>query len=230
MSRKTQEVEELVVKNGGHDDDHPSAKGYPRDYPKDYPKDKYDAPDYPRDYPKDYPRDKYDAPDYPQEYSKDYPFKGYRKGVFETPIPVRGLFDGEIWAAVYERGGISPTNVIRIDQSWGVIVKWKTSGCLARMICGKWRLQLCLESIGPGLEMRLPAEPKCVDLEPCSGKDDSHTIYYKCHIEIPPGTVTADHCSIPYKLVTTLTYLEPCGTPGPIAAYVEGQILQFFKP
>lgn len=56
------------------------------------------------------------------------------------------------------------------------------------------------------------------------------TVYYRYNVDVPPGTVTADHCSIPYKLVTTLTYLEVCGTPGPIAGYVEGPIIQFYRP
>jgi hypothetical protein len=293
MSGRTSEVEELVVKNGGHGHGYEgsSKKGYPdKDYPeKDYPEKDYPKKDYPE---KGYADKRYFA-DYPDKGYKGYPGKGYpekeflrkgyfRRGVFETPIPVRGLFDGEIYAAVYEQGGAGPTNIIRTDQNWGVIVKWKTSGSLVRMICGKWCLQMHLESMGPGPELTLPVKAKHLPLDPCgtgkyerdkyepwqyeresyepekyeSGKYDDEpgayfepekyefdkygrdkydhghlpTVYYKCRLEIPRGCITAEHCSNLYKLFTTLTYYEPCGTPGPIAAYVEGQVLQFYEP
>jgi len=300
MSGRTSDMEEIVVTNGGHGHEGSGKKGYPE---KDYPEKGYPEKGYPE---KDYPDQ-----DYPDKGNKGYPGKGYpekdflrkgyfRKGVFETPIPGRGLFDGEIYAAVYEQGGAAPANIIRINQNWGVIVKWKTSGSLVRMICGEWCLKMHLESMGPGPELTLPVKAKHIPLEPCatdyndwcgtgkyepgkygsgkyesgkyeSGKyeprkyerekyeadkyesglyesdpvkffapdeygfdkyDRGHypTVYYKCRLEIPRGCVTGEHCSIPYKLVTTLTYLEPCGTPGPIAAYVEGQILQFYEP
>jgi hypothetical protein len=234
------------------------SKEYPSgNYPgKEYPSGTYPSGNYPdKEYPvenypyEDFPEKKYPgyptvpgypgSPEYPGVPSGGYPPVGYpgypgkslkAKGSFETPIPLRGMFDGEIWASVHEDGGVAPTNIIRIDQDWGVLVKWRTSGCLTRMICGTWCLNVCLESIGPGPELRLPEKAVKVELDPCSAKGNPLTATYKCYVEIPRGYVKPEHCSIPYKVVTTLTYLEPCGTPGPIAAYVEGQILQFYEP
>lgn len=159
-----------------------------------------------------------------------YPGRG-----FETPFGYPGYFDGQISAKVYEYGGYRPTNIIRTDQSWGVHVKWKTSGKLTKMICGTWCVRIHMESIGRGPEFSLPAKAKKILLRPCDARGRYQTIHYGCKIHVPPGLIPAKYCSTPYKLVTTLTYLEPCRykkrqSPGPIAAYVDGQILQFFHP
>ncbi len=245
-------AEELVINNGGHGGHEQGHYGSNKpgygsgkpgygsnkpDYDSGKPVYDSDKPVYdnggcfPSKYPKPTP-DPYS--NYPPEEPayvpvvKNRPLKA--KGYFETPIPVAGLFDGEIFASVHEDGGLSPTNIIRIDQDWGVLVKWRTSGALTRMICGTWCLNVCLESIGPGEELSLPLKPVKVELDPCSAKGKPLTCNYKCYIEIPRGCVKPRHCSTPYKIVTTLTYLEPCGTPGPLAGFVEGQILQFYEP
>jgi hypothetical protein len=253
---KNREAEEIIVQHGGHVNDGAAKKekpdkGYPTDYrtdyppayPPDYPKDydpgypKYVYPGYPSPFPSDYPQDY--PPEYPTDYQPvvppDYPIPypgkvkaGYPRGLFETPIPIPGMFDGEIFASVYEVGGVAPATIIRADQTWGVLVKWKTSGCLVPMICGEWCIQIHLESMGPGPELEWPKKPHYVPLDPCAAKGKYHTVYYKCNIVCPPGIVEADHCSTPYKCVTTLTYHDPCGKPGAIAAHVEGPMLQFF--
>ncbi|MGH7491869.1 MAG: hypothetical protein ACREOO_05695 [bacterium] len=249
MNGKSREAEEIVVRQGGEGDhDHggptkkPTGKDYvpdeyrPDDYQPDvyrpnYPSDYSAYPpifpsDYPTEYPQGYPLPYPTPPKYPQDYYKQ---KGYPKGVFETPIPAPGLFDGEIYASVYELGGAAPANIIRLSQTWGVLVKWKTSGCLVRMICGEWCVKIHLESMGPGPELTLPRGPAHIPLTPCDAKD-KHVIYYKYNLVVPPGVIDARHCSTPYKLVTTLTYFDECKTPGPIAAHVEGPILQFYMP
>ena len=230
MASKLQEsagAEELVINN----DEHNGHNGHGGHYGSNKPV--YDNGGYSEKYPRPRPDPK-PYPKYPPEEPayvpvvKNRPLKA--RGYFETPIPVAGLFDGEISASVHEDGGLTPTNIIRIDQDWGVLVKWRTSGALTRMICGTWCLNVCLESIGPGDELTLPLKPVNVKLDPCSAKGNPLACNYKCYIEIPRGTVKPKHCSTPYKIVTTLTYLEPCGTPGPIAGFVEGQILQFYEP
>jgi hypothetical protein len=160
--------------------------------------------------------------------TKSYPGH-YRKRAFETPFRQKGLFDGVIDATVHEHGGFPPTTIIRSDQVWGVHVRWATSGTLVRMICGKWCLQVHLESIGPGPELRLPRKPVHIPLDPCGKHKYPYTVHYKYHLDIPAGTITPAHCGIPYKLVTSLTYIDYCGKPGPIAGYVEGPIMQFIR-
>ena len=244
MAKKNQDWEEIVVKNGDYDNDESYEEVYPvEDYLKqDYSK-KDDYQDSPAGYPtEDYPPGKYPGDNFPKEdYSQDnyfeergkyLPVKAYPRRAFETPLAQPGYFDGEIYASVHEHGGYAPRTIIRADQTWGVYIKWKTSGSLVRMICGTWCVRIHLESIGPGPEFTLPEKAKRVPLTPCHAKGSPATVWYKCHIDIPAGLVPQKYCSTPYKLVTTLTYLEPCKykSPGPIAAYVDGPLLQFFQP
>lgn len=136
------------------------------------------------------------------------------------------LLGGSIKADVYEVGGAAPTNIIRIDQDWRVSIDWELNGSLKSMICGTWCLHLHLESIGRGSELDLPdpAGEIEVPLDPCG--------YGKYHYDfvVRAGTVKPEHCSTPFKLVTTVVYKNACDRPGPMAGFVEGGILQFYDP
>ena len=229
----TRELEEIVVENGDLEDD---------DFEEEFSINDIDDKDFSEEenLTETFPTGEGNGEDTLKEDIEkrkglNLPAHAYPRRGFETPLAYPGYFDGEIYAKVYEYGGYKPTNIIRTDQSWGVSVKWKTSGKLVRMICGTWCVRIHLESIGRGPEFSLPARPKRVPLRPCDAKGYPQTVWYKCNIIVPPGLVHAKYCSTPYKLVTTLTYLEPCRyrkhrTPGPIAAYVDGPLLQFFHP
>ena len=143
------------------------------------------------------------------------------KGNLEVSFPELYL-TGEIFAEVYEKGGAKPTSNIRTDQEWGVNIHWDLKGSLAPLICGEWCVHLCLESIGPGPELRF--DYPHIKLDPCGNGE------YYVDFHIPPGKIEGDDCSYPYKLVVTVTYLTACEKPGPIAGFVEGPILQFYEP
>jgi hypothetical protein len=151
--------------------------------------------------------------------------EGYIPGKFEVSGQPR-LLGGYLEASIFEQAPENVTNIIRIDQDWGVVFKWGLEGSLKRMICGEWCLHLDLESIGKGEEFSLP-DPRNevhIDFKGCE----------RCEFEyvfrVPKGTVDARHCSVPYKLVATVTYLDECDVPGPMAGYVEGPIIQFYDP
>jgi hypothetical protein len=139
--------------------------------------------------------------------------------------PNTGL-TGTIEAEIYEQGGVQPTTIIGINQDWRVDFKWSLTGPLAPLICGKWCLHVRLESIGPGHEYALPltCNEVTVPLDPCG---DGHYAY---PFTVSKGTVKAEDCSVPYKVVATVTYLNACDRPGPIAGFVEGPIIQFYDP
>lgn len=145
------------------------------------------------------------------------------QGKFEVSGGPHNL-GGNISAEIREIGGTDPTTIIRFDQDWVVNVEWALTGALKSMICGTWCVNVNLESIGPGEELELPAPELHIPLNPCGdGK-------YKADVLIRAGTIKADHCSTPYKLVATVTYVNTCNRPGPMAGFVEGPILQFYDP
>jgi hypothetical protein len=136
------------------------------------------------------------------------------------------LLSGRIEADVYDPNGVAPTNIIQIDDDWLVRIKWALEGTLKSMVCGTWCLHVDLESIGKGPELSLPDDSYEIEvpLNPCGDG------YYSYDFLVKKGVVTARHCSTPYKLVTTITYKNACGRPGPMAGFVEGGILQFYNP
>jgi hypothetical protein len=144
-------------------------------------------------------------------------------GNFEVSLPTPVL-TGEIYADVYEVSGAKPTTIIRTDQEWGVKAHWDLKGTLAPFICGEWCIHLFLESMGPGPELKLDAYPYShIPLDPCGDGE------YNFDFKVKPGVVKGEHCSNPYKLVLAITYITPCGKPGPIAGFVEGPMLQFYE-
>ncbi len=200
------------------------------EYPEDYPKPPYypEYPDYPKPpyYPEppDYPKPPYypEPPDYPKP-----PYYGtVARGHFETPLGPRSPFlAGDIYATVHERGGVEPNTIIRTDTDWFVDIRWRLTGSLVPLICGKWCVHLFLESMGPGPELALPDPgPEVhIPLDPCGdGK-------YRYYFEVRKGVVKAEHCSTPYKLVVGITYLNACDQPGCIAGFVDGPMLQFYE-
>ena len=146
---------------------------------------------------------------------------------FETPFPP-ALFAGTITAVAHEHGGVAPASIIRTDQSWAVNVSWQTTGGVTSMIAGSWHLHIYLESIGPGDDLDLTdaiAPGHIIPLTPGPSPVD-----YFVHVDILAGTVTAPLAGSLYKLAVTLTYFDATGAPGPMAAFEEGPLLQFYNP
>ncbi len=145
---------------------------------------------------------------------------------FETSGPLASPYlSGSINGYITEVGGEQPTTIIRSDQDWKVHVEWELTGKLTEFVCGKWCVSAFLESIGPGQELRLPANSLEIDLDPEAGPNK-----YSVWFTVPAGTIKPENCSTPYKLVLTVTYLTPKHRPGPMAGFVEGPIVQFYEP
>jgi hypothetical protein len=147
---------------------------------------------------------------------------------FEVLFPP-GFFDGTLTILPHEHGGVPPSTIIRTDQSWGINVDWTTTGAATGMIAGQWHLHVYLESIGPGNDLDLvdPAD-HVIPLTP-----GPSPINYQVHFDVPANVVAippGDTRSRPYQLAVALTYIEPNGTPGSIAAIEMGSILQFYNP
>ncbi|HEX5688419.1 MAG TPA: hypothetical protein VFX76_00355 [Roseiflexaceae bacterium] len=116
------------------------------------------------------------------------------------------------------------TKVIRTDQAWGARIQFETTGAATSWLTGTWHVGLYLESIGPGPELELGIQH--VPLTP--GANPA----YDVTLNVPAGAVgpVPDHQTRPFKLVTCVSYMMPDDTPGPMAGYIEGPILQFYNP
>ena len=146
---------------------------------------------------------------------------------FETPFPP-ALFAGTITALQHEHGGVAPQTIIRTDQSWAVNVNWTTTGFVTGMISGNWHLHVYLESIGPGDDLDLTDAINPGHIIPL--RPGLSPVNYSVHFDVLAGRVKAPPAGILYKLAVTLTYFDASGAPGPMAAFVEGPLLQFYNP
>ncbi len=157
--------------------------------------------------------------------------------MFETPFLEEQFHVPNLGAHVHE-GTVSsgstpplpaPIGVIRTDQDWSVHVYWRTEGNLVPILRGIWHLDLYLERMGPGPDLRLPlSDGLDLPLAPASSPVD-----YNEFINVAAGTVpipASDH-PVVYKLVTTITY-KYCskGKFGLMAGFVEGPMIQFYTP
>lgn len=123
------------------------------------------------------------------------------------------------YAKVQEVGGpAEPQTVLQLGTPWQIEAEWEVIGTACGSIHGKWIISGFLESIGTASEFNL-GEVKVV-MKGCG----EHTVI----LSVPGATVTEPG---PYKLVTTLTAEDEAAAPHlhPMAGYMEGPILQFFK-
>ena len=71
-----------------------------------------------------------------------------------------------------------------------------------------------------------PALPIALNVTVNGVNETGKRFNFQVDIDVPAGSIPAGV----YYLVVAITYTEPAGTPGPMAAYHEGPILQFFEP
>lgn len=125
----------------------------------------------------------------------------------------------------------APIGIIRTDQDWSVHVHFHTTGSLVPVLQGVWHLDLYLERMGPGPDLRLPiGPPEGLDVPLTPGSSPQ---FYNPFINISAGTVPASPSGHPtaYKLVITVAY-RYCrnGAFGLMAGFVEGPMIQFYTP
>lgn len=145
---------------------------------------------------------------------------------FETPTID---LTGNISATIHEHGGVAPSTVIKAGTPWSVHIDWEMTGTNWHMVAGNWHVHVNLESIGPGPEISLFdfADPNCQN-QPLPSADGT----YSCHFDVPGNVFDPSivpHQGLAMKLVVLLTYVDPLGHRGPIAAYWEGPVLQFYE-
>lgn len=153
---------------------------------------------------------------------------------FETSYPgVTGTI-----AAVAANGlgalDITPSeNIIRTDQPWEVRIRWTVSGLVVPAMAGDFHVTVYLEALGPGTDEDLPnvAGPDELVVAFTSGSLSGLTRSFDRTINFAAGTpsLPASIRQQSYKMIVAVTYTETDGTPGPIAAFSEGPIVQFYR-
>lgn len=141
---------------------------------------------------------------------------------FEPLLPP--ALTGSVTAFAVPSPGPAPATIISTAVAWSVHIEWEIHGLFALGLAGDWHVKAFLESMGPGVEMQAgPTQNIPLAAGVFQAPDRRN---YTANIPVAAGATPAGV----YKLVTTVTYTEPSGQPGPMAAYQEGPVLQFFEP
>ena len=108
-----------------------------------------------------------------------------------------------------------PDSQLIIDRrdAWSVKVDWTIGGFLAPALGGNWEVRAFLESMGVGFEGQVGPTVTV----PAAARTAT--------INIPPANLDPAKVNGAYKLVVTLTHVNPA--PTGIAGYEEGTIIQF---
>lgn len=106
---------------------------------------------------------------------------------------------------------------IRTDQDWWCYFNWETTGPLNHCMCGTWVLKVMLEKMG-GEEFDLPDSEREINFTP-------EPKNYRAYMKFAPDCVPEGI----YKPVISLTFKGPKGVFGPVAAFGEGPMVQFYK-
>lgn len=113
----------------------------------------------------------------------------------------------------------SPTNIIQVDQPWYILYHFRTTGLLNHLMAGTWHFRLFMEQMGGGEFTLDPAY--AIDQMNFVSKPNE---YYKWAI-VPPKNIPEGV----YKAVASVTFKGPLGVPGPIAAFADIGLVQFYK-
>ena len=133
--------------------------------------------------------------------------------------PIATRLHGAMRATIYEEDQSGPQEHIDVANDWYVDIEWYLKGHLTRHLCGKFCLNVHLESIGKGEEYSFG--PEYVDMDPCGNG------YYRHRFHIKAGEVKAGDCGRLYLVAVTLSSLDECKGQGHINAYCKEGCVMF---
>lgn len=151
-----------------------------------------------------------------------YPFEG----VFEPELTA-GLgvwYGGKIGMAVYDANGVTPKTIIAREDEFKVEVGLEFTGPGVGTMTGKWVLDLFLERLGVGPDIKLPVPSP----EPVFKPIVPGTPAYKWERSFTAKNVPFEAGAYRLYAVVTAVMADEV-TPIPMAAYCEGPILQFHE-
>lgn len=129
---------------------------------------------------------------------------------------------------VLEMGGTAPTTVITKSQTWTVTVRWSLAGSLLPMLVGNWQVRLRFESFGEQAEFTLG--PALVPLGTYTGTPTNRNYQQVFTITPAEPHIAAIADAAEYRLMASVRLVGPGGTPGPVAGFEEGAIVQIYQP
>ena len=129
------------------------------------------------------------------------------------PTNAPALFNGAITGVIVNSPFPDSQLIVDRRDAWTITVNWSISGFLAPALGGSWQVRAFLESMGGGFEGQAGA----TTIVPAAART--------AVINVPPANTVPGMNPGAYKLVVTLTHVNPA--PTGVAGYQEGTIVQF---
>lgn len=142
------------------------------------------------------------------------------EAAFEPDITIGGvvILSGVLSMTVTDPGGAPSANIIDVNTGFHVDVEISQTGFLWSITSGTWVLDLFLEKYGPGADVSLLGSSFTAPIASATGSTT-------WPFNITAATISGLQGA--YRIIAVLTSQTPASTPGPLAAYCEGPILQF---
>lgn len=114
---------------------------------------------------------------------------------------------GTVYAQVRECGDTKVARVIDIDDNWVIDIHITVTSKL-NLICGRWCISACLESMCGPKYYRFPRDSAPSKYCCCLVKAEQFVTDYDISFCIPAGVVQVDECGAPYELTVIVTFLS----------------------
>lgn len=126
-----------------------------------------------------------------------------------------------LWVDIFEdeAATIPAKRVVWGTETYYVKPHWKLTGKIASQLCGKWRVKLDLESIGPRAEFESKVNE--IDFNPCNNGE------YSTLFVLHPADLQPHEAGTVYIPAVTLSTVDPCGGEGYIWGFFVGPSVMF---
>ena len=128
-----------------------------------------------------------------------------------------------LWVDVYEdeAATIPARRSVWGTETYYVKPHWALTGKLASQLCGKWRVKLDLESVGPRPEFESKVHE--IEFDPCK-KGEYSTLF-----ALQPADLQPHEAGTVYLPAVTLSTVDLCGGEGYIWGYYLGPSVMFIQ-
>lgn len=126
---------------------------------------------------------------------------------FETSIDDSFSISGSY--GIYSNPLLPPTNIVKVDENWGIRITWTTSGPLNNLISGNFRIQVLFDKLGIGEATWEPA----VLTEPTVPSPNTYTKDILCGPNLAVGM---------YHVAVYLFLEDVNGNPAGVVCSAEG--------
>ncbi len=135
---------------------------------------------------------------------------------FEFESSINNSFSINGGYEVFSDATLPPTNIVKVNDSWGISINWTTVGPLNNLINGNFRIQVLFDKLGIGEAAWEPVVPPV----PTVPSPSAYTKDVVCGPNLPAGM---------YKLAVYLFLEDVNGNPAGVICCAEGPTITVYN-